>query len=339
MRRRHQPRPLFWIALTVFILLAGMLGITLFGPASGSRRSVDVTIPPGSTTARIARILQRRGLINNALAFRALARLDGEPTIEAGVYRLAPSMSTARILHELRLGASVRVVRITIPEGFTIDQIGARAAEVPGVSAADWVFLASRRGSSFATTFGAPPNLEGYLFPDSYDFARGTTDREIIQTMLDNFGKKVLEPLADDLRASEKRGYSLGQVITMASLIEREAKVKSDQPLIAGVLYNRLSRKMPLQVDATVQYVVGHKERLLYSDLEVDSPYNTYKVTGLPPGPICNPGLGAIRAALHPATVPYLYYTANPDGTHVFTRTLEEHVLATQESRAEANGG
>lgn len=339
MRRRFQPRPLFWISLTAFILLAGVVCMTLFGPVSGSNRRIDVTIPRGATTGRIALILEKHGLINNAAAFRILARISGDPSIEAGVYQLSPSMPPGRILRELSLGAGMRLVRITIPEGFTIDQIAERAADVPGVRAPDWAFLASRRGSSFATSFGAPPSLEGYLFPDTYDFARGTTDRQIIQTMLDNFGKKVLQPLADDLSASEKRGYDLDKVITMASLIEREAKVKSDQPLIAGVLYNRLRKKMPLQVDATVQYVVGHKERLMYKDLEVDSPYNTYKITGLPPGPICSPGLDAIHAALHPASVPYLYYTANPDGTHVFTKTLEDHIRATHEARAEGNGG
>lgn len=333
MKRRFRAKPLFWIALTAFILIAGLLLGTMFGPMSGSRRTVDVTIPRGASIGRIARILEHRRIISNATAFRILARLNGDPRIEAGTYRLAPSMSPGRILQELEWGAKARVVRITVPEGFTLDQIAERASTVPGVTVDAFRDVASHRGLTFNAPFGVPANLEGYLFPDTYDFPRTTTDRDIVQAMLDDFDHKVAKPLDADFRAADKRGFPIDKVVAVASLIEREAKVPSDRPLIAGVIYNRLKRGMPLQIDATVQYVVGHKERLMYDDLQVDSPYNTYKVIGLPPGPICNPGLPAIRAALRPAAIPYLYYTANPDGTHTFTETLKDHVRATTAAR------
>jgi UPF0755 protein len=333
LKRGFRPRPFFWIALTAFILAGGLIAGTMFGPVSGSRRSVDVTIPRGASIARIGQILERRHLVNNAVAFRLLARMSGDPKIDAGTYRLSPAMSPGRILRELEWGANARMVRVTVPEGFTLEQITERSATVPGVTADAFRDLATRRGLTFNAAFGPPPNLEGYLFPDTYDFPRTTTDRDIVQAMLDNFDHKVAKPLDADFRASAKRGFPLDKIVTIASLIEREAKVPGDRPLIAGVIYNRLKRAMPLQIDATVQYVVGHKEKLTYEDLQVESPYNTYKVTGLPPGPICNPGLPAIRAALHPADVSYLYYTANPDGTHTFTNTLKQHVRATTAAR------
>lgn len=333
MKRRFRPTPLYWIALTAFILFGGLIAGTVFGPVSGAKRNVDVTIPRGASISRIAAILERRRVINNAMAFRVLAKLNGDPSIEAGTYRLSPSMSPERILKELEWGANTRMVRITVPEGFTLEQIAERAATVPGVTADAFTDIAQHRGLTFGAPFGVPANLEGYLFPDTYDFPRTTTDRDIVQAMLTNFDLKVAKPLDGDFRAAARRGDSLHKTMTIASLIEREAKVPGDQPLIAGVIHNRLKRGMPLQIDATVQYVVGHKERLTYDDLQVDSPYNTYKITGLPPGPICNPGLPAIRAALHPASVPYLYYTANPDGTHTFTTTLKDHVRATTAAR------
>jgi len=226
-------------------------------------------------------------------------------------------------------------VRLTFPEGFTVDQMARRASRLPGVREDEFQRLASREGKSFEEPFALPANLEGYLFPDTYDFAPDAPAERVIQVMLNTFDEKVREPLAADFAAAAARGYDLREIVIMASLIEREARIRKDQPLIAAVLYNRLRIGMPLQVDATVQYVIGHRERVLYKDLEVDSPYNTYKVTGLPPGPICSPGVDAVRAALNPADAPYLYYTANPDGSHTFTTTLEHHVRATAQARAE----
>jgi UPF0755 protein len=266
--------------------------------------------------------------------FRLLARLQGGWDVKAGAYRLSPSMSARRILAVLNSGDVEPSVRLTFPEGFTLHQTAERVARIPGVDAAAFERLAAADGKTFDAPAPLPSNLEGYLFPDTYDFAPDAAPRQVIQTMFDTFDAKVRHPLGPQLAAANKRGFGLSRIITLASLIEREAKVKSDQPLIAAVLYNRLRIGMPLQVDATVQYVVGHKQRVLYKDLDVDSPYNTYKVTGLPPGPICSPGVDAIRAALTPAKVPYLFYTARPDGSHTFTTTLEKHVEATAQARA-----
>jgi UPF0755 protein len=282
----------------------------------------------------VARTLESKGLIRSATMFKALTRLGGGWNVKAGTYALSPSMSTRDILRELRSGEVVPTVRVTFPEGFTLKQVAYRAARLPGVRADTFDRLASTRGASFNAPFPLPASLEGYLFPDTYDFAPDAAPEKVIQTMLDTFNAKVREPLAPDLAAAKQRGYDLGEIVTLASLIEREARIKKDQPLIAAVLYNRLRIGMPLQVDATIQYIIGHKDRVLYRDLDVDSPYNTYKHAGLPPGPICSPGVDAIRAALHPADAPYLYYTANADGSHTFTTTLEKHVEATTQARA-----
>jgi UPF0755 protein len=297
-----------------------------------------VLVPRGASIARIGRILAAKRLIRSATAFRLAARVRGSFDVKAGIYTLSPSMSTGQILDALKKGAPEELVRLTFPEGFTLEQVAERVAELKSVRADEFQRLAMMRGRTFSASFRPPDNLEGYLYPDTYDFRPDDTERDMIETMLETFDRKVVQELSADFAASAKRGYDLYQIVTLASLVEREARVKKDQPLIAAVLYNRLKIGMPLQIDATVQYVIGHRERLLYRDLEVDSPYNTYKIVGLPPGPICNPGIDAIRAALHPADADYLYYTARPDGTHTFTKTLDAHVKATEEARAERGG-
>lgn len=324
-------------ALLVAVLMAAAAGgawvAGQMSPVSSSRKAVRVTVPPGASAPQTARRLRSKGLIRSARLFTGLARLGGWD-VKAGVYALSPSMSTRAILAKLRSGDVAPTVRVTFPEGFTLEQDAARAARIEGVRADDFRRLAGSQGATFQADFPLPANLEGFLFPDTYDFEPGADARQVIQTMLDTFGAKVRRPLAGDFAAAKSRGFDMREVVTIASLIEREAREKKDQPLIAAVLYNRLRIGMPLQVDATVQYVIGHRERVLYRDLRVDSPYNTYKHAGLPPGPICSPGVDAIRAALHPADAPYLYYTANPDGSHTFTTTLEKHVEATAEARA-----
>ncbi|HEY3269139.1 MAG TPA: endolytic transglycosylase MltG [Armatimonadota bacterium] len=333
-RRRGRRSPLFWFALSAALCGVALEYAVFFGPASDRGKKVEVVIPRGATIASVAGRLQRRRAIRSAAAFRLLARLKGDPAIPAGAYLVSPRQTPAAILQQLTEGTGERMVRVTFPEGFTLEQMAERVSSVPGVRAEDFQPLAAERGRSFTASFRPPDNLEGFLFPDTYDFRPDMPARDVVQAMLENFDQKVAGPLAPDFRSRQAAGYSLMQVVTIASLIEREAKVPGDRDIIAGVIYNRLERGIPLQIDATVQYVIGHRERLLYRDLKVDSPYNTYQHPGLPPGPICNPGLPAIRAALHPRSVPYLYYTANPDGAHTFTTTLEAHNRATAAARA-----
>lgn len=292
---------------------------------------------------RIADMLARSGVVRSAALFRLAARVSGSTNLKPGSYTFREGTPVNRVLDRLERGPVVSVRRLTFPEGFTLEQIAERAAELPGVRTDEFLALARLEGRSFGAPFHPPANLEGFLFPDTYDFDARATARDVIARMVENFDARVAKPLAADLRRAAVRGYSLRQIVIIASLIEREARVAEERPLVAAVIYNRLAKGMPLQIDATVQYVIGHRERLLYRDLEVDSPYNTYRIAGLPPGPICNPGLASIKAALHPADVPYLYYTAKADGSHEFTETLEQHNAATRQAREErekeASGG
>jgi len=179
----------------------------------------------------------------------------------------------------------------------------------------------------------AGESLEGYLLPETYEFAYGTAAEDLVRRMVEELDRQFVKPNADAIAASK---LSLHEIVTLASLVEREAKVAADRAKIAGVLTNRLSRGMKLQCDATVQYALGeHKPRLTFADLKVDSPYNTYLHAGLPPGPIACPGIASLRAALQPERTDALFYVARPDGSHVFTRTYEEHLAAIAQIRGE----
>ena len=320
---------LLFAALTV---AAGVLyTIELLGPVSGNPKAatVLVTIPPGKSARQIGEILARKHLIRNPLSFVFASRLDhlsGE--MHTGRYLLSPAMPPRQIAALMALGETASNV-VTVPEGFTVKQIARRLSDKGLVNEAQFLTLATTQGKTFSVSGWTPPNasLEGYLFPDTYTLPKGATPREIIQQMLQNFHARVVVP--DGKLAAHAPG-GLAGTITLASLVEREAEVDSDRPLIAAVYRNRLALGMRLQCDATVQYALPqHKARLFYADLRVDSPYNTYTHSGLPPTPIACPGLPSIEAALHPAAVDYLYYVAGPDGKHhLFSRTLAEQNAA-----------
>lgn len=323
-----------WAALVaVLIPLCWLVGATEI-PVGGGR-TVMVRIPQGSSAAAIGRILARDDVIRSSLGFRFLARITGKGSrLKPGAYRLNSSMSPREVLTKIANG-EVAARWVTFPEGFTVRQIAERLAAEGLADRARFLELALYGGSSFTTGFRHPgSSLEGYLFPDTYLIAPGTSEEAIIREMLTCFARKVARPMSSDIVRS---GMSLHDLVTMASLIEREARVSKDRDLISGVLRNRLKRGMRLECDATVLYALGeHKNRVLYSDLAVESAYNTYRNAGLPPGPIANPGLACIEAALHPADVDYLFYVARPDGSHIFSRTMEEHQRARQTARGEA---
>lgn len=293
------------------------------GPV-GTGPAVQVTIPQGASTPQIAQTLRERGLIRDAWAFRMLARWQGlEARLQAGEYRFAPDEGARRILSRLAAGDVVRYP-VTIPEGYTVAQIGEALARA-GLAdrerflrfahEADRFWIPQMRGN-------ATGSLEGYLFPDTYLLPRGLPEERIVQMMVNRFREAAGALLAGPLPL----GLTAHEVVTVASLVEREARLAPERARIAGVIYNRLQRGMRLEVDATVLYALGrHKDVVLYRDLEVDSPYNTYRFAGLPPGPIANPGLAAIEAAVRPEAHDFLYYVARTDGSHVFSRTLEEH--------------
>lgn len=316
-----------WLWGLVALLLLGGMAVAVgwwrwAGRPAGGTGTVRVTVPPGATPKAVAELLAARKLIRSAPAFTLRARQATGVSIQPGVYDLSPGETPARLLRRLVRG-DIATTKVTFPEGFTVRQIAQRLARRGLADEATFLDLATQQGSTLQASFTLPANLEGYLFPDTYTIPVGADARAIAQQLVGNFDRRVARALAEPLR---RRGRSLRDLVIIASLIEREARVPQDRARIAGVIYNRLERSMLLQIDATVQYARGeHKTRLLYRDLEIDSPYNTYQVAGLPPGPICSPGLLSLRAALSPEPSDFLYYVARADGSHVFGRTLAEH--------------
>jgi UPF0755 protein len=310
-------------------------------PAGGSGGAQVVDVRAGASLRFVTQRLRERGLIRSQAAFYVAARLSGL-RLRAGAYRLDPRMSGWEILDQLRRGA-IFAPMVTIPEGYTIRQI-AEALQQGGVTAAaPFERAASTRASAFPTAFPKPADsLEGYLFPDTYKFSPGVAPEAIIARMLARFDEVVWSGLLGEPGAGSRlrlanRPASLHEIITLASLVEAEAKLDRERPLIAGVLARRLELGRRLECDATIQYILPErKSRLRGDDLKIESRYNTYRYAGLPPGPIDNPGRASIEAALHPARVDYLYYVARPDGSHIFSRTFEEHRQAIRRARAEA---
>ena len=313
---------------------ASFLADQLDGPASGDGRAVRFVVRPGESASEIASSLEAAGLVRSAWSFRILARLrGGEGQLRAGEYVLRPNMTSGEILEALRTGGEAG--GFTIPEGWRAAEIADALGRRSLAKRDD--FLAVVRAGDFGADFlgSRPPgaSLEGYLFPDTYQILPGTPVRDVVQLMLDDFGRRV----TPEMRArGAARGLTLHQVVVLASIVEREAVVADERSVIAAVFLNRLQKGMRLQADATVQYAAvgpdpaalpgGYwKHGLSELDLGIDSPYNTYRYAGLPPGPIANPGLASIRAVLEPTQTDYLYFVARPDGSHAFARTLKEH--------------
>jgi UPF0755 protein len=282
-------------------------------------RRIQIQIPKGARSKAIADILVAKGLARNPEIVTGLLVISGQSgRLKAGGYALSRSMSVRHIIDTIADGATDSTT-VVIPEGFTDDQIAERLASKDLADSAEFVSIARSSGDTFdfPDGFSPPKNLEGFLYPLTYAVPRGAPSETIIGQMVSAFDRSVVS------RYPNVHDWS--RTVTVASLIESEAKVDSDRPIIASVYYNRLKKGMPLQCDATVQYALPeHKTRLYFSDLSVRSPYNTYLHKGLPPGPICNPGLLSIDAAIHPAHTGYLYYVAGPGGAHIFSRTLAE---------------
>lgn len=310
------------------------LGEGAEGEADARARQVDVRIPEGASARLTAQRLHEAGLVDRPLLFRAFVRLTGSArALRAGHYRFAENASWDQILDALRRGDVVRIP-VTVPEGFGLREIAPRVAELTDTPVDSVLALA--RDSAFARELGVPgPTLEGYLFPDTYQFVEGLGPGTVLRAMVERyraFWGETERRLADSLGLSER------EVVTLASIVEKEARVADERPVIAGVYLNRLRVGMLLQADPTVQYALeAPKERLLYRDIDAvaDHPYNTYTQAGLPPGPIASPGEASLRAVLEPAEVPYLFFVARIDGSHVFTETEREHINAKNRIRAE----
>lgn len=311
-----------FLLIDIFIILA----ITIYSSYSDQYYTRTVSIPPKTSTYGIALLLERAELINSPLLFVLYVKLGGASrSLKAGNYQLDSQMSLAEIVKRLRLGAEATGAMLTIPEGYNLYQIANALQSRAFINAAD--FLTATKSAEYLTRYNiSRDNLEGYLFPDTYRFYPNIPARKAVDLMLNEFDKRVL-PLYEDSKRHTK--YSLDQIITLASLIEKEAGVESEKKLIAAVFHNRLNRGMPLQCDPTIRYIVNKlSEPLTKEDMQIKSPYNTYLSLGLPLGPICSPGLASIEAALHPEPSKYLYFVSRNDGTHEFSFTLEQHNAA-----------
>ena len=310
--------------------IAVALALTACGGPSGA--PVRVIIPRGATFRIAADSMSSAGVIGSPLAFRIYARARGvDRQIQAGTYLLRRGTHWADVLRAMNGGVGI-INRITIPEGFTIAQITPVLVRALNTSS-DSVDAAVRDSALRARVSDPASTLEGYLFPDTYVFAPGTSAREAVAEMVNRF-EREWKPEYDAQAAA--LGHSRHEIVTMASIVEKEARVPAERPIIAAVYYNRLKDGMLLQADPTIQYALGrHTERVLYRDLTIDSPYNTYLHAGLPPGPIASPGGASLRAALAPANVPYLYFVAAPDGHHEFRTSLAAHEQAKRAIKAE----
>ncbi len=305
-------------------------------PQDGTK--VVVTIPPGSTANDIGTLLQQRGLIRSSLVFRYAADQAGVgASLAAGDYELSKSMSTPEIVQVLAKGEVKRGLVATIPEGWRSEQIADRLAAT-GFAPRD-EFLQALASPASVPGFDVlpkplPPRLEGYLFPETYEVPQPVTGARAAELMVRMFNDRI----GSALQTASATQLTPWQIVTLASIVEREARVPSERATIASVYLNRLAANMPLQADPTVQYAIATRDGptaatynywrdLTSDDLQVDSPYNTYLHGGLPPGPICNPGEASIRAVLQPAHTDYLYFVATTDGSgsHLFARTLDEH--------------
>ncbi len=326
------------LVVVVAVVVAGISYVGALGPVdpnSGSVKSL-VHIKNGAGLAEITELLADHNCLRSPLAFKLHALVTGQAgQLKSGTYEVSPAMSVADIIRMLVEGRQATVT-VTIPEGFNLAQIARRLAEAGLVDEKQFEVAATAQAVEEALKVKLPDGArtaEGYLFPETYTFALGTSSENIAARMLAEFDDRFVKELWQNV-PPERRWGSLHEVVTLASLVEEEAQLESERALIAGVLRNRLQRGMRLECDATVLYALGeHRSQLTYKDLAIDSAYNTYRHTGLPPGPISSPGLACLQAALKPVQTEYLFYVARGDGGHIFSRTYEEHNAAISQVR------
>lgn len=319
-------------AVLVLFLAMGMFAVFFTADyiCTPLEEETRVMVHPGASTRRIAEDLENHNVVASSLVFRVIVRLQGlDNSLQTGFYSFSPEEDIFSVIEKISRG-DVLKYRVTVPEGLTMEQTAQILADKSGDFSTE-EFLQAAEQNEFRYEYLPEPDdeldyrLQGYLFPATYEFPVGSQPRVIIRQMLERFDREITPQLVEK---AQELGYEIHELITIASLIEREAKIDEERPLISSVIHNRLDINMRLQIDATVQYALPEwKSRLLFVDLEYDSPYNTYLYPGLPPGPICNPGRASIRGAFYPVETEYLFYIANPDGSHNFSRTFEEHRL------------
>lgn len=319
------PHPSKKTVITVFqVLLISVLAwyqFCLFVPPGDGSRELELSFPPGSGIRKLAGELKTGGIIRSSWHFILVTRLRGQAhRLKAGDYRFNNSMTPSRILEKLAAG-DVDYRKFSLPEGYSIYQ-AAELLEQKGYFKKN-DFLEKCRDAALIRRLGLNlTSLEGYLYPATYNLVRNGNEEQLLEQMVAQFEKRYTEALA----SGASPGMSRHQLVTLASMIEKEAVSSEEKPLISSVFHNRLRIGMPLQSDPTAVYGVrAFSGKVTKADIEVRSPYNTYQIKGLPPGPIGNPGQEALQAAMHPAQTPYLYFVARKDGTHQFSRSLEDH--------------
>jgi UPF0755 protein len=334
MARRRRRSPLWTVLGLVVLAAAGLAAALIWNTRVWRAGSMArVTIPAGATVQVAADSLAATRVIRSALVFRIAATLRGEAgaALVSGRYLVPRGAGVSEVLAQLVSGRG-RFHRLLVREGWSVQQIARLAADSLGIPA-DSIIAAARDSARRARMKTPVGDVEGYLFPATYDFADGVTAGGVVDTMLMTFERRW-KPAWDSVLAQQ--GRSRHALVTLASIVEKEAGRDSDRPLIAAVYLNRLAAGMRLQADPTVIYGMGlvSKKRVMFADLRTESPYNTYRVSGLPPGPIASPGTASLQAALSPAKSDAMFFVAHPDGHSEFTRTFAQHTAAVKAARA-----
>lgn len=314
--------------LVVFVAAYWVLNYTGNNADLADGRTCVITVENGMTAADIANMLHKEKLIKRPESFRLEARFMGlEGKLQAGKYEIEVGKSNSEIIDILARG-QVKTVSFTVPEGYTVNKIAAKLA-AEGLGDAEKFKEAARNYTPYKYMETNNPDViykaEGFIYPSTYLFTDGMTEKDMLAMMVKEFNTQINHEKIGD--AAEKADMQLRDIVTIASMVELEAVFKEEQPRIAGVFLRRLQIYMPIQSDTTIQYILGaQKEEITFADTEIQNPYNTYVNAGLPPGPIGSPSLDAIKAVLNPEQTDYLYFVADKDGHHRFTRTYDEHL-------------
>ncbi|MFK2824454.1 endolytic transglycosylase MltG [Bacillus sp. B190/17] len=344
-KKRRLRKAILFAFVSIFLIIGGLAaGVYWFVQSAlepvnkSNHKPVQVNIPIGSSLSVIAEQLEKKGIVKNAEIFKYYVKYKDEDNLQAGEYTFTPSMTMDELIRSLKTGKVIGQgeVKLTVPEGYQLTQIAAIISKETGRPANE-IFQLMNDQSFIKEMMTKYPELlteeilaknikyplEGYLYPATYHYgSKEKPVKEIVEDML----KKTDSVLVQYRTSMAAKQMTVHQLLTMSSLIEEEATEKADRRKISSVFYNRLAINMPLQTDPTVLYALGkHKKRVLYEDLKVESPYNTYKVKGLTPGPIGNSGISSMEAALNPEDTEFLYFLASPSGDVYYTKTLEEH--------------
>jgi peptidoglycan lytic transglycosylase G len=334
-RPRRSVKVVAWLAALALVGVVA-LGAIVYTHVYGSPgATVEVTLPATVSRTQAADVLTHDGVVSNAWLFRLYLHLKGAGPFHGGVYDLRRHEGYAAALRALDRGPRIELTRLTVPEGFTLGQIAERVGRLPGKSATRFLEVAQSGVVRSPLEPAGSNNLEGLLFPDTYFVRADESEQAILQQMVDQ-SASVASEIGLDQPGTQPNGLTAYQTVVVASIIEREAKVPEDRGMIARVILNRLQKGMKLQIDATVLYALGgHQTSVTNADLQVNSPYNTYRVAGLPPAPISNPGRASLAAALNPTPGTWLYYVlADASGKHAFATTESEFLRLRAQAKA-----